>query len=195
VGSSSGTARNRIDSEVCEPASATWRGARPGGHRVERARRGGDDRAVLDRAGDAQVGVARAVERGEVAAHVVEREPLDVGARADDALAERVVLEHQAARDVVGVDLDALLVVVLVELLEDELALELDVGELRARQQLAEDVDRGVDQLGLEGELEQRVIAAGLGVQRRTEPLDGGVERERRRVALRAAEQHVLGEV
>jgi len=48
---------------------------------------------VLDRAGDAQVGIARAVERPEVAAHVVDREPLDVGARADDALAERVVLD------------------------------------------------------------------------------------------------------
>ena len=105
------------------------------------------------------------------------------------------MLERQTAGDVVGVDLDALLVVVLVELLEDELALELDVGETRTRQKLTEHVDRRVDQLGLEGELEQRVIAAGLGVQGRAQPLDGGVERERGRIALGAAEQHVLGEV
>ena len=49
--------------------------------------------------------------------------------------------------------------------------------------------------LRLERELEQRVVAAGLGVERRAEPLDGGVERERGRVALGPAEQHVLDEV
>ena len=110
---------------------------------------------MLDRPGDAQVRVARAVEAREVAAHVGEREPLDVAARADDALAERVVLEDEAARDVVGVDLDAFLVVVLVDLLEDQGALELDVVEPRAAEQLAEELDRGGDVVGLEGELEQ----------------------------------------
>ena len=170
-------------------------GARPGGQVSERAGGGGDHRAVLDRPGDAQVGVARAIERAEVAAHVVDREPLDVGARADDALAQRVVLEQQAARDVIGIDLDALLVVVFVDLLEHQLALELDVGEPRAGQQLAEHVERRRGQRGVERELEQRVVAAGLGVQRRAQLLDRGVERERGRVALGAAEQHVLGEV
>src|SRR5262249_10264251 len=124
------------------------RGAGAGGEVGERSGRGGDDRAVLDRPGDAQVRVARAVEGPEVAADVVDREPLDVGARADDALAERVVLEQKATGDVVGVDLDALLVVVLVDLLEHQLALELDVGEPRPGQELAEHVERRRDQLG-----------------------------------------------
>ena len=47
----------------------------------------------------------------------------------------------------------------------------------------------------LEGELEQAVIPAGLGVQRGAQALDRGVERERRGVALGAPEQHVLDEV
>jgi hypothetical protein len=90
-----------------------------------------DDAAVLDRARDAQVCVFCAVERREVTANVGSGEPLDVGARPDDALAERVVFEHETAGDVVGVDLDAVLVVVLVDLFEDELALEVDVPEAR----------------------------------------------------------------
>jgi hypothetical protein len=47
----------------------------------------------------------------------------------------------------------------------------------------------------LEGKLEQAVIAAGLGMQRRAEPLDCGVERERGRIALGASKQHVLDEM
>ena len=48
----------------------------------------------------------------------------------------------EAARDVVGVDLGVVLVVVLVDLLEDERALELDIAEPRAAEQLAEQVER-----------------------------------------------------
>src|SRR5205085_2373701 len=115
---------------------------------------GGDDLRMVDGAGDAEVGVRGAVVRVEVTADVLDREALDVRPRADDALAERVVLEGEAARDVVRVDLVALLVVVLVDLLEDERALELDVGEPRLAEQLAEQVDALLDVLGLEGELE-----------------------------------------
>ena len=74
-------------------------------------------------------------------------------------------------------------------------ALELDVGEPGLAEQLAEQRDRRRDVIGLEGHLEQRVVAAGLGVEGRPEPLDGGVEGQRGRVALGAPEQHVLDEV
>ena len=130
-----------------------------------------------------------------MALHVGECESLDIAAGADDALAQRVVVEDEAARDVVRVDLDAVLVVVLVDLLEDQRALELDLGESRAGQELAEQVDRGGYVRGLQRELEQRVIAAGLGVERGAEPLDRRVERERGRIALGPPKQHVLDEV
>jgi hypothetical protein len=89
---------------------------------------------VLDGTCDAQVRVVRAVVLDEVALDVGEREPLDVAARTDDPLAERVLREHEATRDVVGVDLYAFLVVVLVDLLEDELAFELDIRKPRSAQ-------------------------------------------------------------
>src|SRR5205823_5787453 len=115
--------------------------------------------------------------------------------RADDALAERMVVEHEAARDVVRVDLDAVLVIVLVDLLEDELALELDIGESRTAEELPEQLDRRRHMDRLERELEQRIVAAGLGVQRRAEALDGSIQGERGRIALGAAKQHVLDEM
>jgi hypothetical protein len=150
---------------------------------------------MLDRSGDAQLRVARAVERGEVAADVGVGEPRDVRARPDDPLTEGMPAEHQPAGDVVGVDLDVVLVVVLVDLLEDQGALELDIGESGPAHQLAEEPHRGGDVLHLEAELEQRVVAAGLGVELGAELLHGGVERERRGVLLGAPEQHVLDEV
>lgn len=164
-------------------------------HLGERLGGGIDHTLVLDRTRDAKVGVAGTIERREVAAHILRREPRDVGTRSDDSLAQRVVTEHQAAGDVVRVDLDAVLGVVLVDLLEDQGPLELDVGEPRAPDQLPEEADRRRDMLGLEGELEQGVVAAGLGVQGRAELLDGRVEGERGQVLLGPPEQHVLDEV
>jgi hypothetical protein len=164
-------------------------------NRRERLLRRVDDAPVLDGPRHAQAAVLRTVELREVAAHVGGGEALDVLSRSDDALSERVILEREAARDVVRVDLDAILVVVLVDLLEDQGALELDLREPRARQQLAEEHDAGRDVRRLECELEQRVVAAGLGLQRRAEVLDRGVEGERCRVLLGPAKQHVLDEV
>ena len=155
-----------------------------------------DDGGVLDRPGDAQVRVPRAVERmrsGGGRRASPNRSTLLRGPMM--RWPSGCVAEHQPARDVVGVDLDAGLVVVLVDLLEDQRALELDVVEARPREQFAEQRDGVADQLGLECELEQAVVAAGLGMERRAELLDGGVERERRRIALGTPKQHVLGEV
>ena len=110
------------------------------------------------------------------AVDVGEAEPLDVRARADDPLAEGVLVEDQAARDIVGVDLDAFLVVVLVDLLEDERPLELDVGEPRAAEQLAEQVDARRHHEPVVGELCAAAERDGvrLRIDRR-----GGLERER----------------
>jgi hypothetical protein len=106
-----------------------------------------------------------------------------------------VIGEQEPARQVGAVDLRAALVVVLVELLEDELALELEVGEARAGEQLAEELQSAIDQGRDQGDLEQRVIAAGLGVERAAQRLEGEVDVVRGRVPLGPAEQHVLDEV
>jgi hypothetical protein len=130
-----------------------------------------------------------------VTAHVGRREPLHVDAGPDDALAERVLAERQPAGDVVDVDLDVVLVVILAHLLEDERALELDVAEPRPGQELGQDREALPHHVGGEAHREQRVVAAGLGVQGRAQRLDRGVERQRVGVPLGAAEQHVLDEV
>jgi hypothetical protein len=152
-------------------------------------------RRMVDRAGGDQDRVGRAVVAREVAAHVVVGEATHVVGRPDDALGQRVILEQEAARDVGAVDLGAALVVVLGQLLEDELALQLEVGEQRPREQLAEELDAALQRAGHQRDLEQRVVAAGLGVERAAQRLEGEVDVVRRRVALGAAEQHVLHEV
>jgi hypothetical protein len=185
-----------------EEARAALLGPGRLGHR-RRARRqaghvaggGAQHRLVLDRAGRDQDRVGRVVVAREVPAHVRVGEALHVLGRPDDPLGQRVALEQDPARDVSAVDLGAALVEVLGQLLEDELALELEVGEQRPPEQLAEQLHADLDQAGHQRHLEQRVVAPGLGVERPAQRLDGEVDVVRGGVPLGAAEQHVLDEV
>ena len=84
---------------------------------------------------------------------------------------------------------------VLVHLLEDDAALDVDVGEATAAEDLAEQLEPAEQRLGVQRDLVERVVAAGLGVERAAERLDGVVERVGVGQPLGAAKQHVLEEV
>ena len=78
------------------------------------------------------------------------------------------------------------------------LALGLGVGWLwwgRQAQRLAQDLEAARHLPRMQRDLVQRVIAAGLCVQRSAQLLYGEVQRERAGIAARSAEQHVFQEV
>ena len=64
------------------------------------------------------------------------------------------------------------IVEVLEDLLEDDLAFELDVAERGRREQIAEDLQAARHLPRVQRDLVERVVAAGLGVQRPAELLD-----------------------
>ena len=110
-------------------------------------------------------------------------------------IAERVVAPRQPPRLVVDVDVAAAIVEVFQDLLDDDLAFEVDVAERRRREQVAQDVQPARHLLRVQADLVERVVAPGLGVQRAAQLLDRQVQRERAGVAPRAAKQHVLEEM
>jgi hypothetical protein len=130
-----------------------------------------------------------------VPAHVGGREPLHVLARPGDLLPQAVRREHQRARAVVQVHVAPALIQILGELLQDDLALELDLRQARRAQQLAQDLHPARDRLRLERDLVERVVASGLGVQRAAQLLDGEIQLVRAGQSLGPAEQHVLEEM
>ncbi|MFN8091749.1 MAG: hypothetical protein U0599_05900 [Vicinamibacteria bacterium] len=127
--------------------------------------------------------------------HVAAREAADVRPRPDDALPERVARELRAAREVPGVRLPSVLVVVLAHLLEHERALRLDVGEARPQDDVAEELEGVGQPLGRQAHVKDAQVAVGGAVERRAEGLDRLAHRARGPVARGAAEEHVLGHV
>ena len=92
-----------------------------------------------------------------------------------------MVAPRQPARLVVDVDVAPAIVEVLEDLLDDDLALEIDVAKRGRREQVAQDVEAARHLLRVQRDLVERVVAAGLGVQRAAQLLDRQVERERAR--------------
>ena len=119
------------------------------------ARHDAHDGVALHRARDGEHHVARAVVGGEVAAHVGGVEPLDVLVGPGDAIAERMIGPDGEARDVVDVDQPPVLVVVLVHLLEDDAALDVDVGKRRRGEDLGEQLEPLDQRLGMQRNLVQ----------------------------------------
>ncbi len=153
------------------------------------------DGAQLDRAGDGEHHVRGAVEAAEVRAHVARREATHVLERPGDRKPERVLAPDLLARLVVDVHVAPAVVEVFENLLDDDLALEIDVLELRRAEQIAEDLHPALKLPRVQRDLIERVVAPGLGVEGAAQLLDRQVQRERRRVARRPPEQHVLQKV
>ena len=195
----------------CVCADSLWtarkRGPRRGRARRQRpaalaARDAGERRARLarhrgqpHRTGDGQDHVRGAVELAEVLPHVAHREAAHVGERPRDREAERVIAPELHARAVVDVDVPAAVVEVLEDFFEDDLPLELDVAQLGRPEKVAQDVHPAAQVPRVEPDLVERVVAAGLGVQRPAQLLDRQVQRVGRRVPLGPAEEHVLEEM
>jgi len=124
----------------------------PGGTRRPRlpplaARHAGEGDATLaldgaqpDRTGDGEHHVRGAIEAPEVRADVARRETAHVLQRPGDRKPERVLAPDLLARLVVDVHVAPAIVEVFQNLLDDDLALEIDVLELRRAEQIAEDL-------------------------------------------------------
>ena len=104
---------------------------------------------VLERPGGAEDQVARPVRARVVIAQVVLAQSAHRLARAGDLLPERMSFEERPLGKVVDVDVAALLVDLVEDLLEDHLPLELDLLEERPRQHVAEHGERHVDPGGM----------------------------------------------
>jgi hypothetical protein len=127
-----------------------------------------------------------------VRAHVARRESAHVAERPGDGKSERVFTPELAARLVVDVDVAPPIVEVLEDLLDDNLPLEIDVPELRRREEITQDLHPALEVPRIERDLVERIVAPRLGVERAPQLLDRQVQRERRRVAGRPSEQHVF---
>ncbi len=108
---------------------------------------------------------------------------------AGDREAQRMVAVDERARDVVGVDLAAVVVEVLEDLLGDDAALDVDVEEGRLGEHLAEERAGFVERLRRKREREDPVIDLRRREERTAQALEGEVDGVRARHALR---QHGL---
>ena len=122
-------------------------------------------------------------------------EAADVLLAARDREPQRMVPVDERARDVVRVDLVALVVEVLEDLLEDDAALDVDVEERRLREHLAEERAGLVERLRRKREREDAVVDLRRREEQPAEPLEREVHRVRARHAARAPVNHVLEEV
>ena len=125
-------------------------------------------------------------------ADLVGGEALHVGERAGDGEAEGVIAPYGRARQIVDVHVAAVLVEILQDLLEDDLSFELDVREAGRGEQIAHDLESARQFGRVKGNLVERVVAAGLGVERSSHALDRVVELEGVGEARGASKQHVL---
>ena len=109
--------------------------------------------------------------------------------------AERVVAEHQRLVD--RADVVARGVLVHVHLLEDHALLALDLLGVEAgvAEHVEQHVEGGVAPLAGAADVVARVLLRGEGVELAADPVDQGRQVARGRAALRALEEHVLGEV
>ena len=148
-----------------------------------------------DRAGDGEHHVGGAVEAPEVRPHVARGEPTHVLERPGDGKPQRVLAPDLLARLVVDVHVAPAVVEILEDLLDDDLALEIDVLELGRAEQIAQDLHPPLKLPRVQRDLVERVVASRLGVERAAQLFDGQVQRERRRVARRSPEQHVFQKV
>jgi hypothetical protein len=108
---------------------------------------------------------------------------------------ERVVAVDERTRQIVGVDLTALVVDVLEDLFEDDAALDVDVEERRLREHFAEEAARLVERVGRQRQREDPVVD----LRRREERAPQAFEREVDGVCARdptgPSVDHVLEEV
>ena len=153
------------------------------------------ERVALEPAAEADDHPLRLVPAVDVAEERLARRGAHRLLLADDVPAERLVAVEELVVD--AADEVARRVVVHVHLLDDHalLALDLLALELGVAQHVDEDVERAVAVVGGALDVVARVLLAREGVELAAEPVDLHADLARRRAALGALEEHVLGEV
>ena len=115
--------------------------------------------------------------------------------RAGDREAERVRRVDEHPREVVGVDLPAVVVEVLADLLEHDPLLDVDVEEARPNQHVGEELARRGERLGRQGQREDAVVDLSCSIQVSAVLLEREVHVVRGRQPVGAAVHHVLEEM
>ena len=128
--------------------------------RVERA----EMARVAEVAGDAEDGVLGGVVAGVVGADHPLVEAVEGAEAAGDGVAERVVGVEDGAGDVVGVDVAAVVVEVLQDLLADDAALDLDLREAGGHGDLGEQGEDALEVDRRHGDAHHAVVDVGGGV-------------------------------
>jgi hypothetical protein len=150
---------------------------------------------VRERTRRAEDHVARAGGAGVVRAQVVLAQPRDRLPGPADLLPERVVAEERPLGEIVDVDVPPLLVDLVEDLLQDHLALELDLLEERPREHVAEHEEGHLQPLGMDRRVVVAVIAGGDAVQVAADVLDHRIEQPSVGIADASAEEEVLEEM
>ena len=117
------------------------------------------------------------------------------GGRPRNLEGERVPGEGDPLREVVRVDVAAVRVHLVEDLLQDHLALDRHLAQERPPDEVAEDGEAGPELARVDGGEVAAVVAGGDAVQAPARALDRGVHRDGVGPALRAAEEEVLEEV
>ena len=151
--------------------------------------------SVAHAAADADDHPFRPVPRVEVRGEGLSRRALDRLPRPEDVPAERLIRVQEPVVDVSDVALRR--VEVDVHLLEDHALLLRDLGlvEPRVEEHVGEDVERDVARLRPAADVVARELLAREGVELAADRVDLGGDRAGGGPALRALEEHVLGEV
>jgi hypothetical protein len=183
----------------------------PGPARASRQRAVGDRRArrespegtlrelqhvgVVQRSRGAHHEIARSVGPRVVRPQIVLAQSADGLAGAGDLLPQRVAFEQRPLGQVVHVDVPPVLVDLVEDLLEDDLALELHFLEEGPREHVPEHRERHFHAARMDGRVVVAVVPGGDAVQVPAHVLDQRIERPAVRIPGAAAEEQVLEEV
>jgi hypothetical protein len=150
---------------------------------------------VADSAADPHDHALGAIPRVEVGEEGLAGRTLDRLARAEDVPAEWLIRVQEPVVDVAHVSLGC--VEVDVHLLEDHALLLLDLGgvEARVEEHVREHVEGDVACLGAAADVVAGQLLPGEGIELAADRVDLGRDGPCGRAALRALEEHVLGEV